>query len=491
MLSEQLVNMVEEIRRKKCEMQNIELKTAKKGAPERLYDTLSSFSNQDGGGIIIFGISEKEDYRITGVYDAQDIQTKVTNQALQMEPVVRPVFTVAEMDGNTIVSAEISECEIYDKPCFYKGAGRLRGSFVRVGESDQPMTEYEIYSYEAFKRKIEDELRNVDRSDMSSFDEGSVAEYLINLKKCKPNLANQNKEKILSLQGFTNNEKPTVAGIMLLGEYPQAYFPQLGVTAMVVAGTEFAQLGARGERFIDNQRIEGRIPQMLTDTLAFIRRNSRVATIINDEGARIDRPEYPMKAVREIILNALVHRDYSIHTDQSPIRVILYEDRLEVENPGGLYGRLTIDNLGKAAADTRNPFIAGALEIMGETENRYSGIPTIRDEMKAAGLTPAVFESRRGYFRVTLFNKLMDQASISTKKSAGNIDDKIISFCNVPRSREDIAKHLGIGSTYYVASKYIRPLVDSGKLGMTLPRTPRSKSQKYFTASDNKAVIME
>ena len=111
-----------------------------------------------------------------------------------------------------------------------------------------------------------------------------------------------------------------------------------------------------------------------------------------------------MLAVREIVLNALIHRDYSIHTDHSPVRVILYRNRLEVENPGGLYGRITVDELGKMAADTRNPFIAGALEVMLGTENRFSGIPTIMHEMKKAGLPPAVFESKRGVFKVTLYN---------------------------------------------------------------------------------------
>ena len=162
MLPTELAELVQEVIHHKCERQNIELKRAGKGTPEKLYDTLSSFSNQSGGGIILFGIDEKNNYEITGVYDAQDLQTKVASQALQMEPVVRPVFTVAEIEGRIIVSAEIAECDIFDKPCFYKGAGRLRGSYIRVGDADMPMTEYEIYSYEVFKRKIQDELRAVD-----------------------------------------------------------------------------------------------------------------------------------------------------------------------------------------------------------------------------------------------------------------------------------------------------------------------------------------
>ena len=77
-----------------------------------------------------------------------------------------------------------------------------------------------------------------------------------------------------------------------------------------------------------------------------------------------------MDAVREVLLNALVHRDYSSYTENMPIQLILYSDRMEVHNPGGLYGRLTVDQLGKMQPDTRNPFLVTAMEAMGQTENR-------------------------------------------------------------------------------------------------------------------------
>ena len=102
MLSTELEQLVRDVISQKCERQDIELKRAANGTPERLYDTLSSFSNQTGGGVILFGIDEKHDFEITGVYDAQDLQTRVTNQALQMEPVVRPVFTVAAVSKVSI-----------------------------------------------------------------------------------------------------------------------------------------------------------------------------------------------------------------------------------------------------------------------------------------------------------------------------------------------------------------------------------------------------
>lgn len=480
MLSEELKDLVLKILDKKCEMQNIELKSAEKGTPTRLYDTLSSFSNQTGGGIIIFGINEKNDYEITGVFDPQKLQTDVTNQSLQMEPVVRPVFTLADLDGKTVVSAEISECDIFEKPCFYKGAGRIRGSYIRVGEADMPMTEYEIYSYEVFKRKIQDKLRIVERADKSCLNQDALDEYLFHLKKAKPKLIHQPLEKILQLQGFMDKDRPTLAGIMMFGEYPQAYFPQLCVTAMVIDGTEFALPGENGERFIDNQRIEGTIPQMIEDTISFIRRNMKNSTVINTDGKRDDRTEYPVSAIREIVLNALIHRDYSIHTENSPVRVLMYKNRIEIENPGGLYGRITVNELGKIAADTRNPFIAGGLEVLQITENRFSGIPIIVNEMKKSGLEPAVFENKRGFFKVTLYN---DTKQDRHKKIVLPDDmQKVVEFCNVPRSRKEIAEHMGISTSYYAMTKYIRPLLDMEILKMTMPDVPKSKKQKFVSA---------
>ena len=107
MLSSELIDLVQRVRRQKAESQTIELKTAHQGTPKRLYDTLSSFSNQDSGGIIIFGIDEKEDYAVVGVYDAQDLQKKVTAQCNQMEPPVRALFTLAEIDGVLVLTKQI------------------------------------------------------------------------------------------------------------------------------------------------------------------------------------------------------------------------------------------------------------------------------------------------------------------------------------------------------------------------------------------------
>lgn len=174
MLAEELLDLVATVSRQKAESQTLEVKAAHIDCPRRLYDTLSSFSNQDSGGILLFGLDEKQDFKAVGVYDLQELQKKVTEQCNQMEPPVRAVFTIAEADGLPVCSAEIPAVDIADRPCYYKGAGRVKGSYIRVGDADLPMTDYELYSYEAFRKHLHDDERPVGRASFSSLDQDAI-----------------------------------------------------------------------------------------------------------------------------------------------------------------------------------------------------------------------------------------------------------------------------------------------------------------------------
>lgn len=303
MQAETLKKLINDVITKKAESQTIEIKSAEHGCPTRLFDTLQSFSNQDDGGIIIFGIDEKDNFAIKGVYDAQDLQKKVTEQCKQMEPAVRALFTMCEIGEKILVSAEIPGVDVSDRPVFYKGVGRIKGSYIRVGESDEPMSEYEIYSYEAFRKRIRDDIRIVEGAKTQLFDENRMAEYLSRVKSERRNLAdNVSDDEILELMGVTSDGTPTLAGLMTFSKYPQTYFPQLCITAVALPGTEMGETGTDGERFIDNKRITGAISDMLEEAVEFVRTNSRTKTIIDDNGKRVDKNEYPIKAVREAIL---------------------------------------------------------------------------------------------------------------------------------------------------------------------------------------------
>lgn len=168
---------------------------------------------------------------------------------------------------------------------------------------------------------------------------------------------------------------------------------------------------------------------MHDDAVAFVMRNMKLRTVIDEAtGKRKDVPEYPVIAIREIVMNALVHRDYSIYTDNCPI---------------------TIKTLGEYGADTRNPYLANALEIIGETENRYSGIPTIRNAMAAAHLKEPLFENVHGVFRVTLFNEIVADENFDELAQA------------------------------YLMAKYVAPMIEKGLLKYTIPEKPKSKNQRF------------
>ncbi len=482
MTTEEFYELLNQIKKIKCETQTLELKSAGGGCPKRLYDTLSSFSNQDDGGIIVFGIDEQNNYAQSGVYDAQDLLKKVNEQCLQMEPVVRPLMTVVERDSKNFVAAEIPGMDLVERPCYYKGQGRLKGSFTRIGDSDEPMTEYEIYSYEAFRRKYQDDIRSVQRASLSALHKEKLAEYIRKLQTGKPNLSSLPQQEICELMGIVRNGEVTLSAALLFGLYPQAYFPQLCITAVAVPGNEIGDVGAIGERFLDNERIEGSIPEMLERALQFVRRNMKTKTIIHsDTGRREDRTDYPMTAVREALINALVHRDYSMHTEGMPIQILMFEDRMEIHNPGGIYGRLRTDQLGKMQPDTRNPVLAAALEALGITENRYSGIPTIRRAFAEYGMREPEFSSKRGHFAV-IFHKETQTRRMANmlQDNSANIYD-LLAFCRTPRTRKEICDYLGLSSMSYAIQIYIMPLVEQGLIKLTIPDKPKSPKQLYYS----------
>ena len=185
MLPEELVALVKKVQRSQAEGPGLEVKTAHEDCP-KLYDTLSSFSNQAGGGTILFGLSEKENFAVIGVKDVQSLQKSVTEQCTdQMQPPIRMVFTAAEIDGKMVCAAEIPGLDIAERPCYYKGRGRVKGSYIRVGDGDFVMTDLELYSFEAFRRHLHDDERPIERANMEWLDTDAVAAYVLQKKQAE------------------------------------------------------------------------------------------------------------------------------------------------------------------------------------------------------------------------------------------------------------------------------------------------------------------
>ena len=297
----------------------------------------------------------------------------------------------------------------------------------------------------------------------------------------RPGFSRLSSADAYEMLNITRNGEPTLATVLNFSIYPQAFFPQLCITTVVVPGSEIGCVDENSARFLDNKRIEGTIKEMLAGALEFCTRNMKVQTVVDPStGARADRTEYPINAIREALLNALIHRDYSNFTEGTPIQLDFFQDRLEIHSPGALYGRMTVDQLGHARPDLRNPTLATMTEALTGAENRYSGIPTIRRELQEAGLPAPVFENRRNEFVVTFYNKRTIPAPAERPTKQDSASDLLI-FCQTPRTRKELSEFLGIKSTFYAMQHYVIPLVTAGKLAMTLPDTPRSRNQKFYT----------
>jgi len=193
--------------------------------------------------------------------------------------------------------------------------------------------------------------------------------------------------------------RPTVAGILLFGLHPQALHPHWGVGAVRLAGNSLT------DPILDRADLEGPVDLLVNEAMAFMRRNVRVAALFSSEEAvRRDVPEYPLAAVREALTNAIVHRDYSV---TGRVMLHLFEDRLEVGNPGGLPGDLTLDEITTrgGASYPRNPIVARVMRDWGWVEEVGRGLLRIQREMARLGSDPPVFESGRRQFRVVLSSR--------------------------------------------------------------------------------------
>ena len=438
MTEHEVVEAIQFMQKYQTETDRLEAKTAEKGFPQKCYDTISAFANKYGG-LIIFGINEHNNFIEQDVYDVSDLQKQITSLCTtSLEPKIRPEFLAITYNNKNLLAVKINELPQKNKPCYYKNVGINKGSYIRIGDSDEHMTDYEIYSLQSYKDGIEEDLRPIKRAEFEDLNQEKIQQYIEEIKKRKPNLSKFSDEKILKLNGIIENSSgeihPTLAGMMVFGEYPQGYLPQLFIACVVIPGRKLGDVGELGQRFDDNERVEGTIEEMLDKALSFVRRNIGTMVIIDSNGHRIDVPHYPMKALRESIANALIHRDYSLNTEGAYIYLRIFDDRIEILNPGDLYGNNRIENLGTDnMLEVRNNTIIRLLEETTDiVENRHTGIATMREEMKKMNLPEPEFESLRGTFKVT-FRK--EKTNETVKNFTENCTDNFTENCTDRETR--------------------------------------------------------
>lgn len=407
---EALRQLVAEVQAMRMEPDAVEVKSAHGGTP-KLFDSLSAFANRAGGGIILLGLDESQAFKVVGVGDPQRVQEDVSSWVRsELEPPVSVEFTVDEIDDGVVMAIEVQEISIEQKPCYYKSQG-LRGNggaYLRAGGTDRSMTDYEIFGYISSRGQPRHDEGVIGDATSDDLDAGLIDVYLDRLRTMRPRAGylDGSREEVLTRLHICARDgqiaRPTLAGLLMFGKFPQEHLPQLMITFVQYYGSTEAERTPRGERFVDNQRFEGPIPEMVdraeTYVLAAMRKSSLIEGVF-----RRDLFEYPQEALREAIANAVAHRDYSSYVRGSYIQIRMFADRLEVQSPGGLFGNVTVENI-EEEHSTRNVRLMRMMEDMHIVENRGSGIKAMLYVLRAANLEPPAFDDRRSSFKVTFRN---------------------------------------------------------------------------------------
>lgn len=420
----ELAEIIQGLRSLGTDHADVEAKASHQELPKRIWETISAFANTSGG-VIILGLDEKSRFSACGVIDAKKAQQDLASLCDQMQPEIRAQIRLHSFEGKTLVVAEVPEIPLNMKPCFYKGAGQINGAFTRVGDGDRKLTAYEVQLMVSSRGQPRDDEEIIEDATTEDFDRNYLSSLLTEVRKKSANLSDGSDEEILiSLKAVKRHNGrlfPTLAGLLTLMRHPQRFFPALEVRFVMYPSSAVGDPGDGGERFLDNRKIEGSIPIILQQSLNILRQHMTRKTFVRG-AKREDVWQYPETALREAIVNALVHRDLSSAARGTPVQIQMFSDKLIILNPGGLFGPVTIDSLGLSGISaSRNSCLVRILEDLPGPqdgrpicENRGSGIGAMISALTKAGMEPPRFEDKLSSFQVTFPNtSLLDGETIA------------------------------------------------------------------------------
>jgi ATP-dependent DNA helicase RecG len=176
---------------------------------------------------------------------------------------------------------------------------------------------------------------------------------------------------------------PTVLGILVVGKDPKQFIPGTYVQFLRIDGTEL------GDPIKDQKEINGTLIDILRVLDEVLQINISVASDITSSSIEIQQPDYPISALQQLTRNAIMHRSYE--NTNAPVKVYWFNDRIEIQNPGGLFGQVNRDNFGKGVTDYRNPHLAGVMKDLGYVQRFGYGIPTAKRALDRNGNPPPEF----------------------------------------------------------------------------------------------------
>jgi ATP-dependent DNA helicase RecG len=384
----------------------VEVKSAAGGLPESLLPTVCAFANRPGGGTIILGLDEAAGFTTVTLPHRRTMKAALASKARNaLEPPVTLEIDESTVDGEPVIVAVVQELDPSQKPCRV-GGGTRRGVWIRAWDGDYRASELEIQGLLAARGQPRFDAAAVDGTTRADLDETLVDDFVRACRGGSEQLSQiGDSEELLWRMGVTVGEDrlPSVAGLLALGIYPQQHLPGTGLQAVLAPGPDRSQT-----RALDSRRFDGPIPRMLADALAWVSRSSPTEIRTAPNGGVRDVPAWPTAAVRELIGNALIHRDLAPWALGETPLLRLDRDRLVTKNPGGLYG-LTVERLGRiGVTSARNATLVRICQYVRlldgtrTVEALASGIPIVLAALRDAEMPPPLFDDDGLRFTVVL-----------------------------------------------------------------------------------------
>lgn len=403
--AERLAETIRELRAFGDDMTLVECKAAAGGVPENLGETLSAFANMPQAGAIILGVSERKGFEVTGIENPAAMQKAIASvNRSSVDPAPQLEFFHHMIEDKHVVVVEVIPLMPTEKPARFKNK-----AYLRQADGDYQMNANDLKMLElsalTASQQTHFDFQIVHGTDTSVLDSEVLEDFVGSVRQSRTRLSRINDDsQLLQIANVTDNRgNLRLGGLYALGYLPQSVEPALGATVAVRL--------ARGEgvgRHKNLKEIEGPLPVMLVEIMNWVRQNSDTVSRYTESGHLVDEPEFPPSAIREVLANALVHRDLGPSVEVGKkVEVRITEKMLVVVSPGGLRGlsvsQLESPELTKAPVNKRLYEIARYLRMPdGERviEGEGGGVQEILSATREARLPKPQFIDNGITFKV-------------------------------------------------------------------------------------------
>lgn len=369
--------------------------------------TVCAFSNGAGGSIVI-GIRDR-DKTLIGIDELEipDVEEQVANITYEMlEPIPSFNTTIHNIEGKLLLKIEVYPGRL--KPYHLKNKGEMEGTFVRVGSTNRKADPEIIEELRRQRMNIGFDETAVQTASLEELQPENLAFYFKMRKKVRGIPENEINSSFFEKKRFAlrlnGSFYPTVAGILLFSSEPDIHLSGAVIKCARFKGNEM-------DEFLDQRIVSGPIFKQIEEALTFFKRNiSRGAKI---EGLyRKEAYEYPEKAIREALVNAVCHRDYS--RKGADIKFAIFDDRIEITSPGLLPSSITLGDLGKGVSEHRNKIIGRTFNELGLIEGFGTGVFRMRKYCREWGIVDPEFREDSGFFKTIFHKNMMEEEKLTS-----------------------------------------------------------------------------